>query len=210
MRKILIFSVFVLIAVAFTLMVFAQVQTGPDKTKFMDRRFSKIPVECPMEIISAYGDLRCGVFHPGHDIAGNCGDPVLAPEGGVFSVESSGDRPYVGYGNVLVIKHPPILKSNTPDANGNYDCVVIKTLYAHLSGFIVGEGEVVSAGQQIAKIGDTGPDVTGCHLHFETRRIEAKCDSDGNIKDVITTPTDPQGIGNRVDPDIYLPTNPCP
>lgn len=56
------------------------------------------------------------------------------------------------YGNLVKIQH----------ADGSY------TLYAHLSAVDVKEGDVVSAGQQIGNMGDSG-NAYGSHLHFEYR-----------------------------------------
>ena len=98
-------------------------------------------------LTSGYGN-RWGRLHAGVDLASGVGSPVRAAAGGtVLSAQNEG-----GYGKCIRIKHP--------------DGTV--TVYAHLSAFLVGDGEKVSAGQQIAREGNTGQS-TGPHLHFEVR-----------------------------------------
>lgn len=87
--------------------------------------------------------------HKGIDIAGAIGDPVYAANGGTVVYAGSGVR---GYGNLLIVKH---------DAQ-------YLSAYAHNSRLLVKEGDVVSGGQRIAEIGDSGADRV--KLHFELRR----------------------------------------
>jgi murein DD-endopeptidase MepM/ murein hydrolase activator NlpD len=94
---------------------------------------------------SGFG-YRWGVLHGGIDIANSIGTPVLAASDGV--VISAG--PYAGYGNMVKIRH----------ADGTV------TLYGHNSAVLVDVGQRVWAGDQIAKMGNTG-NSTGPHLHFE-------------------------------------------
>jgi murein DD-endopeptidase MepM/ murein hydrolase activator NlpD len=94
---------------------------------------------------SGFG-YRWGVLHGGIDIANAIGTPVLAASDGV--VISAG--PYAGYGNMIKLRH----------SDGTV------TLYGHLSSVLVDVGERVWAGDQIAKMGNTG-NSTGPHLHFE-------------------------------------------
>nr|WP_050982574.1 M23 family metallopeptidase [Mycolicibacterium phlei] len=94
---------------------------------------------------SGFG-YRWGVLHGGIDIANSIGTPVLAASDGV--VIAAG--PYAGYGNHVKIRH----------ADGTV------TLYGHLSSWQVEVGQRVWAGDQIAKMGNTG-NSTGPHLHFE-------------------------------------------
>ncbi len=85
-------------------------------------------------------------FHYGTDFAANSGDNVLAFADGYVYAAGYTD----GYGNYLILTH-----------EGGY-----ATIYAHLSDFAVTEGEMVSIGQVIGYVGQTGK-ATGPHLHFE-------------------------------------------
>ena len=85
-------------------------------------------------------------FHKGIDFKASVGDPVLAVADGVVSF--SGVRS--GYGNVIEIDH----------GNGYV------TRYAHNSRLNGRVGDLVRAGQLIAKAGSTGRS-TGAHVHFE-------------------------------------------
>jgi len=85
-------------------------------------------------------------FHKGMDIAVREGSSVYAPaEGKVVSV---GDQ--AGYGLTVVVQH----------ANG------YQSRYAHLSSSNVQAGQTVSAGDVLARSGNTGRS-TGAHLHLE-------------------------------------------
>jgi murein DD-endopeptidase MepM/ murein hydrolase activator NlpD len=96
-------------------------------------------------VTSCYGS-RWGTLHAGVDIAAPIGTPIYAPEGGV--VVSAG--PASGFGLAVALQHP--------------DGTI--TLYGHVNQFFVSAGQAVTAGQQIAEVGNRGQS-TGPHLHFE-------------------------------------------
>ena len=119
----------------------------------LDSNSTPAGMPAPGYISSRYGGRndpfgRGRAHHLGIDIDANSGDPVTAAAEGVVSF--SGVRG--GYGNVVEIDH----------GNG------YKTLYAHNSSNLVKAGDVVRAGQRIAKVGSTGRS-TGSHLHFEVK-----------------------------------------
>lgn len=102
-------------------------------------------------ITSAFGGradpiLGGSQFHKGIDFEADVGDAVLAVADGVVSY--SGARS--GYGNVVEIDH----------GNGYV------TRYAHNSRLERQVGQLVHAGDEIAKAGSTGRS-TGAHVHFE-------------------------------------------
>jgi len=84
------------------------------------------------------------------------GVDVGAPEGSAIRASADGIvravGPRGGYGNAVEVDH----------GNG------LTTLYAHASELLVAPGEIVRAGQEIARVGSTGRS-TGPHLHFEVR-----------------------------------------
>lgn len=105
--------------------------------------------------LSSYYGMRADPFtgeqamHKGLDFAGEAGDSVVATAAGI--VTWSGDR--YGYGNLVEIEHG--------------DGVV--TRYGHNQSLLVSVGDVVTKGQQIAVMGNTGRS-TGAHVHYEVIR----------------------------------------
>jgi hypothetical protein len=89
---------------------------------------------------------RWGSMHWGIDLAAPLGTPIFAAADGV--VLRAG--PASGYGYAVYIQ----------DADGNVQ------IYGHMKYYNVKAGDVVSAGDQIAKVGSQGQS-TGPHLHFE-------------------------------------------
>ncbi|WP_448626915.1 M23 family metallopeptidase [Geodermatophilus sp. URMC 64] len=92
---------------------------------------------------------RWGTMHWGIDLAAPLGTPIYAATDGV--VLRAG--PASGYGNAVYIQ----------DADGNVQ------IYGHMRYYDVAAGDVVHAGDQIAKVGNQGQS-TGPHLHFELHR----------------------------------------
>ena len=93
--------------------------------------------------------------HKGIDLGASQGTPIysVAPGKVIFSGISG------GYGKLVTTSHDI-------DADGTDDYYI---LYAHCSELLVNEGDNVSGGQLIAKVGSTGTS-TGPHLHFEIRQ----------------------------------------
>jgi len=104
-----------------------------------------------------------GHFHSGLDLAAPPGTEIRAAAGGRPEVLWSPS----GYGLYVLIDH-----------GGG-----LRTLYGHLLAALVRGGEIVGAGQEVARMGSSGLS-TGPHLHFEVRRN-----------------------GRAVDPTQYLPAN---
>lgn len=112
---------------------------------------SRIGLEIAGRVSSAYGwrgDPLHGrtKFHGGIDLAARYGTEVPAAADG--TVVSAGEQG--GYGLTVVVKH----------RDG------FQTRYAHLSAIDVREGDPVSKGALLGRVGSTGRS-TGPHLHFE-------------------------------------------
>ncbi len=93
---------------------------------------------------------NCTSNHRGVDIGASCSAPIYAASAG--TVVYAG--PQGTYGNFVLVDH-----------GGG-----VSTGYAHIvnGGILVGIGNRVAAGKQIALVGKTGA-ATGCHLHYEVR-----------------------------------------
>jgi murein DD-endopeptidase MepM/ murein hydrolase activator NlpD len=93
--------------------------------------------------------MRWGSMHWGIDLAAPLGTPIYAATDGV--VLRAG--PASGFGNAIYIQN----------ADGDVE------IYGHMKYYNVKAGDVVHAGDQIAKVGNQGQS-TGPHLHFELHR----------------------------------------
>ncbi len=101
---------------------------------------------------------EAGSYHSGIDIAtGESGTPFVAPADGVVVLAS--EQPFSLEGKLLIIDHGMGLNS----------------AFLHCSELAVKEGERVSQGQYIGRIGMTGR-ATGPHLHWSMKWQDARVD----------------------------------
>lgn len=87
-------------------------------------------------------------MHEGLDIGGKHGAPIVSPADGI--VTFVGKKP--GFGVLVQLDH-------------GYG---LETIYAHADVATVRKGEMISRGDMIARVGNTGYS-TGPHLHYEIR-----------------------------------------
>lgn len=118
-----------------------------DGTPVPARSASGLIWPVPGSVSSPFG-MRWGAMHAGIDIDSGPGVPIKAVKAGTVIMASWNG----GYGNCVIIDH-----------GGGFS-----TLYAHQSSMVVGDGQAVTQGQLLGYVGGTG-NVTGPHLHFETR-----------------------------------------
>ena len=93
--------------------------------------------------------MRWGTMHYGLDLAAPLGTPIVSATDGVVIRAGRAS----GYGNAVYIQDP----------DGNVH------IYGHMRYYSVSEGDLVTAGDQIAKVGNEGQS-TGPHLHYELHR----------------------------------------
>ncbi len=128
---------------------------GPKVSWSGERRYSKpdepFQFDWPLDQAKLSRGFMIGgkKSHWGLDLANKKGTNILAAERGTVIYTGKG---FHGYGNLIVIEHGDEWA----------------TLYAHLSAIDVKEGDAVTRGQEIGKMGKTGH-ATGTHLHFEMR-----------------------------------------
>ncbi len=106
------------------------------------------------------------VFHRGIDLAAKSGTPIYVSAAGLVVVATDEYEPQPGAGTVVIVDH----------GNG------VSTYYGHLASFEVEEGQEVSRGDAIARVGSTGKS-TGPHLHFEVRSNDETLDPADFISD---------------------------
>jgi murein DD-endopeptidase MepM/ murein hydrolase activator NlpD len=125
---------------------------------------ARLPTAMPIEsypyLSSSYGWRRNPFngqmsMHEGLDFSAPHGTPIRSAAGGVVRTVTV----HQGYGNMVEIDHGEGLM----------------TRYAHAKVVLVKEGEVVTRGQLIARVGSTGLS-TGPHLHFEVRKDDRPLD----------------------------------
>lgn len=125
------------------------------------------PVSGSTRITAGYPAYSNGSSHWGIDIVKTDGttkgSPFRAAQGGKVIIAVNDGGWNYGFGNYCVIDH----------GDGKM------TLYAHSSSIRVSVGQIVTKGQTIGLIGDTG-NTTGPHLHFEVRIKNA----DGSVSRV--------------------------
>lgn len=104
--------------------------------------YRKVSSPYGWRIHPVYGDWR---FHSGIDLDASQGSPIYATRSGVVSVATYDSS--AGY--YVTINHQDGFESK----------------YLHMTHYIVGVGDYVTAGQVIGYVGSTGTS-TGPHLHF--------------------------------------------
>lgn len=112
-----------------------------------------------------YGSTRNGTLRPHHGVEFNVGAydvPVLATAGGTVVFAGADDQEMLGpqldfYGNTVVIEH-----------DFAYEGQAVYSLYAHLNGVTVVEGQTVNAKDVVGLSGASGI-ADAVHLHFEVR-----------------------------------------
>jgi len=156
------------------------------------------PVPSQPKVTYPYGvknDRYASGYHTGDDYFAAQGAAIVAARGGKVSV--AGFSPVWGdaYGRVVVV--------DVKRSDGS----VVKCLYAHTSKVIVNVGDRVKTGQRIARVGTSGTNSTGPHLHYEERTTPfkyANVDRDPKFQDYV----DPrvsrlrkliQSLGNQID-----------
>jgi len=102
------------------------------------------------EIVSRFGAKKGGLHNDGINIAAPAGTNVIAAENGVVAYAGNELR---GFGNLLLVRH----------ADGWI------TAYAHNEKLLVRQGDKVTRGQPIARVGQSG-NVASPQLHFEIRK----------------------------------------
>ena len=129
------------------------IQTIHKESTYIDLLPCVLPVDLPIEafrITSPFGIrkhpvLKKSRFHGGIDVKASNGRPVKATASG-FVVETGYD---VSLGAFVRLQHS----------------LGFETIYGHLSGFCVRQGQCIERNEEIGRVGQSGL-TTGPHLHY--------------------------------------------
>jgi murein DD-endopeptidase MepM/ murein hydrolase activator NlpD len=130
--------------------------THADRLDSLTEAIKTLPLAEPLsdyDVTSPFGarnDPLNGLtgIHEGVDLGAPTGTPVAVTGDGRVVFAGWRDR----YGNVIEVEHG----------------MGVHTRYAHLSKILVSQGQVVTRGNTIGLVGETGR-TTGPHLHYEVR-----------------------------------------
>jgi murein DD-endopeptidase MepM/ murein hydrolase activator NlpD len=102
--------------------------------------------------------------HPGYDWSMPIGTPLLAVADGVVLLAGEGPEQFCSALNRVTTGLLVLLEHVAPSGEK------FVSLHGHVSEVLVTTGERVSAGQRVARSGNTGCSL-GPHLHFEVGRV---------------------------------------
>jgi hypothetical protein len=145
---------------------------------------TKMPLGGKVTITSSFGYRKsptagASSFHKGIDLAAKIGTPIYATHDGVVISAENGVQ---GFGSWVRIEH-----------RGGF-----KTIYGHISKWMVKAGQKVKAGQLVAYSGAEGVG-TGPHLHWETRNAQGAAINPLTLSNYIGTGIKPI-VGAKVAP----------
>ena len=129
---------------------------GPVPPPAAEPASGRFPWPVRGRILANYGAATSGARNEGINIGAPLGTPVRSVDSGTVAYVGNEVK---GYGNLVLVKH----------TNGWISA------YAHLGDVTVKKGDTVSAGEVVAKVGDTGG-VGVPQLHFELRRGQKPVD----------------------------------
>jgi murein DD-endopeptidase MepM/ murein hydrolase activator NlpD len=144
-------------------------QIIPTSSSSLDTGFTKLAdgFDFPVGKPEAEGYYKARGFRPGGHVGEDwdgvrggdtdLGDPIYSAGDGIVVFARD---VHLGWGNVVIIRH-----AYREGGNVKY----IDALYGHLQKMLVGRGQRVSRGQQIATMG-TAHGQYDAHLHFEIRK----------------------------------------
>lgn len=116
----------------------------------------KHPISTPFK---KPGKLWSKGYHTGVDYKAPIGTEVYAVQGGTVIDGSWGKA----YGTQILVDQEALNDGKPNRIAGGW------AIYAHLSQSLVKPGQKIKKGDLIGRVGNTGTNTTGAHLHYEVR-----------------------------------------